>query len=451
MSHVDKGALHAYLDGALDEYPAADAERIREHLDRCAECADRLASERKLRSDAAAMLSLAAPDIEMPSLEDLRAYVKATRPKRTPAAVRLYRMGWAASVVLAVGAGWWIRDGQLQPPQVIQVGDFENFRDARTPTLPQAGRNEPSEASGSLDAGLDSPASGPESDADAVVSTSGSASDDPARASGARLLDDRNEAPTNAFSTAKTTTQPTDKAIVASEEVAAHAARRDLVAEAEQMRIAESAVTQAGLAADEALESMQEFEAPPGALEPAAMEVVDAVRGRGAASDVVSDPSGDRVVGSVGGGLVVSRVAAPDEPEVEVSQNRERRRTEPPGALRQRQDFPNPSVPEGERDAAAERSWIVPGYRVAGVNNIGEGTRHVGVYWMQTEVGGENTIEVFRIELGVHPAVVPAPSGGRNEVRAEVEGGWIILQAELTEEELGALLAKLLAEGVPQI
>ena len=93
----------------------------------------------------------------------------------------------------------------------------------------------------------------------------------------------------------------------------------------------------------------------------------------------------------------------------------------------------------------------MPGYRVAGVNNIGEGTRHVGVHWVQTEVGGENTIEVFRIEPGVHPAVVPAPSGGRNEVRAEVEGGWIILQAELTEEELGALLAKLLAEGVPQI
>ena len=449
MSHVDKGALHAYLDGALDEYPAADAERIREHLDRCAECADRLASERKVRSDAAAMLSLAAPDIEMPSLEDLRAYVKATRPKRTPAAVRLSRMGWAASMVLAVGAGWWVRDGQLQPPQVIRVGDFENFRDARTPTLPQAGRNEPSEASGSLDAGVDSPASGPESDADAVVSTSGSASDDPARGSGARLLDDRNEAAANTFSTAKTTTQPTDKAIVASEEVAAQAARRDLVAEVEEGRIAESAVTQAGLAADEALESMRESQAPPvDAVETEAMEVVDAGGGGGALSDVVADPSGDRVVGSVGGGLVVSRVAAP----VEASQNRERRRTEPPGALRQRQDFPNPSsVPEGARDVADERSWIVPGYRVAGVNNIGEGTRHVGVHWVQTEVGGENTIEVFRIEPGVHPAVVPVPSGGRNEVRAEVEGGWIILQAELTEEELGALLAKLLAEGVPQI
>ena len=25
MSHVDEGALHAYLDGALDEYPPAEA------------------------------------------------------------------------------------------------------------------------------------------------------------------------------------------------------------------------------------------------------------------------------------------------------------------------------------------------------------------------------------------------------------------------------------------
>ena len=61
MSHVDKGALHAYLDGALDEYPAADAERIREHLDRCAECADRLCSGRKVGRDAADLLGLRAP------------------------------------------------------------------------------------------------------------------------------------------------------------------------------------------------------------------------------------------------------------------------------------------------------------------------------------------------------------------------------------------------------
>ena len=33
MSHVDDGALHAYLDGALEEYPIAEARRVREHLE----------------------------------------------------------------------------------------------------------------------------------------------------------------------------------------------------------------------------------------------------------------------------------------------------------------------------------------------------------------------------------------------------------------------------------
>ena len=42
MSHIDEGALHAYLDGALDSYPAAEATRIREHLESCAACAARL-------------------------------------------------------------------------------------------------------------------------------------------------------------------------------------------------------------------------------------------------------------------------------------------------------------------------------------------------------------------------------------------------------------------------
>ena len=73
MSHVDKGELHAYLDGALDEYPAAEAERIREHVDQCAQCAISLEAERRVRMDAQAILGLAAPEVDMPSLEELRA------------------------------------------------------------------------------------------------------------------------------------------------------------------------------------------------------------------------------------------------------------------------------------------------------------------------------------------------------------------------------------------
>ena len=126
MSHVDEGALHAYLDGALDEFPMAEAERIRDHLDACAACAERLEAERAIRADAEAMLGMAAPMVDMPSLEELRAHVKRTRPERPAAAVRMVRMGWAASVVLALGAGWMLRGGQLEQAVIQQRDRLES-------------------------------------------------------------------------------------------------------------------------------------------------------------------------------------------------------------------------------------------------------------------------------------------------------------------------------------
>lgn len=114
MSHVDEGALHAYLDGALDEYPAAEADRIRSHLDACAECAGRLEEERRVRGDAHAILALASPEVELPGFEELKAYVERTRPVRSPASARLWRLGWAASVVLALGTGWLVRGQTAQ-------------------------------------------------------------------------------------------------------------------------------------------------------------------------------------------------------------------------------------------------------------------------------------------------------------------------------------------------
>jgi len=115
MSHIDEGALHAYLDGALDEYPAAEARSIREHLETCGACRERLESERRVRDDATAMLGLAAPEVEIPTFEELRAYVQANAPRRSPWTVRLYRLGWAASIVLALGTGWILRGGDVVP------------------------------------------------------------------------------------------------------------------------------------------------------------------------------------------------------------------------------------------------------------------------------------------------------------------------------------------------
>jgi hypothetical protein len=111
MPHVDEGALHAYLDGALEAYPAAEATRIREHLAGCAACLDRLEEERALRAEAQEILSGADPGMGVvPSLEALRARA-ASGVERSPM-VRLRRLGWAASIVVAVGAGWMLRGSQ---------------------------------------------------------------------------------------------------------------------------------------------------------------------------------------------------------------------------------------------------------------------------------------------------------------------------------------------------
>lgn len=109
MSHVDEGALHAYLDGALDEYPVAEARRIRAHLECCGPCIGRLEEERSVRERASAVLSAADAPVVMPPLEELRRLARSGDSSAPVRARRRSRLGWAASVVLAVGAGWLLR------------------------------------------------------------------------------------------------------------------------------------------------------------------------------------------------------------------------------------------------------------------------------------------------------------------------------------------------------
>ena len=112
MSHVDEGTLHAYLDGALEEYPALEARRVRDHLDTCPACRERLAAERGIRDEAASILALATPHVEAPTLEELRAYARAAATRRPLVGRRTQWLGWAASLVLALGTGWMLRGGE---------------------------------------------------------------------------------------------------------------------------------------------------------------------------------------------------------------------------------------------------------------------------------------------------------------------------------------------------
>ena len=129
MSHISKGDIHAYLDGALGAYPEAAARHVREHLDACRVCAQVLEEERRLREEASAILAASAlGPVELDSLEELRARATALDgqeraegakgPERADRMVRarpslagrMYSIRWAATVVISLGAGWMARE-----------------------------------------------------------------------------------------------------------------------------------------------------------------------------------------------------------------------------------------------------------------------------------------------------------------------------------------------------
>jgi hypothetical protein len=110
MSHVDEGLLHAYLDGALLE---GDAERVHleAHLALCADCRVRMDDARRVKEHAHAALGQLAPARIQPPAWDQIVATHAGRTVQGGGGKARGRqpfipLAWAASLVLAVGAGW---------------------------------------------------------------------------------------------------------------------------------------------------------------------------------------------------------------------------------------------------------------------------------------------------------------------------------------------------------
>jgi len=100
MSHVDDGALHAYLDGELSP---VERERLEAHVAACPACRARLDEERALVERASQLLGLALPlerAAPPPPLHQLR-HPRLMWRLRMP-------LAWAATVVLAIGFGYYI-------------------------------------------------------------------------------------------------------------------------------------------------------------------------------------------------------------------------------------------------------------------------------------------------------------------------------------------------------
>jgi hypothetical protein len=128
MSHVDEGLLHAYLDGAFDA-DAVERSDIETHLALCADCRVRLEDARRLRDDAQDVLAqLVPPASPAPAWSEI-VEAHAQRSGSSPAGSvgpRRRRpfvpMAWAASLILALGAGWMARTMFMGRPDLMPAG-----------------------------------------------------------------------------------------------------------------------------------------------------------------------------------------------------------------------------------------------------------------------------------------------------------------------------------------
>jgi Putative zinc-finger len=108
MSHVDEGTLHAYLDGEL---PPNERRDLDAHLAQCATCKALLADERALFERSTALLASTRPvERPAPPFEQVRRAPRRAWYLRTA-------VPWAASIVLAIGLGYYLRD----PDDAVRV------------------------------------------------------------------------------------------------------------------------------------------------------------------------------------------------------------------------------------------------------------------------------------------------------------------------------------------
>lgn len=121
MSHLTEGQLHAYLDGSVEALGGATLFEARSHLTACDDCGARLDAARRVRDEAATLLDAAAPSsFARPPFQELerRAAREAedalADSARVPSTWRPGSLAWAASLTVALTAGWLAR-GMVGP------------------------------------------------------------------------------------------------------------------------------------------------------------------------------------------------------------------------------------------------------------------------------------------------------------------------------------------------
>ncbi|MEE8487956.1 MAG: hypothetical protein V3S56_07285 [Gemmatimonadota bacterium] len=136
MSHISEGLLHAHLDGAVGHDRAEEWLLAEAHLSVCEDCRRRLDEARQLRDAAGEILAVAsAPAVRRPDFEELVAQA-AGGPKARPRSAWWHstsHLAWAASLMLAVGAGWLGRELLIQTGQNVPAVVVESKAIPQTP------------------------------------------------------------------------------------------------------------------------------------------------------------------------------------------------------------------------------------------------------------------------------------------------------------------------------
>jgi hypothetical protein len=164
MSHIDEGLLHAYLDG---ETAGAERSVLEQHVAGCVECCARLEEARALRDRSTGILSGSGPaTVTPPPFEEVVARSRSVEARRRVFRLnRLTTLGWAATLVIAVGVGWIARgtlgigERATQQPGVAavdsaaphlaeQIAEPESGAGTAERTLAQAPMRESTEESG---------------------------------------------------------------------------------------------------------------------------------------------------------------------------------------------------------------------------------------------------------------------------------------------------------------
>ena len=399
MSHVDEGALHAYLDGALDEYPNGQARRIRMHLERCERCAEALAEVRRVRDAAEAILATPELNVAPPPLEELKRLARSGGSSDKAPRLRLYRLGWAASVVLALGTGWMLRGGSGMADDVA-----EPRRGAVAPVADASGGQAESAESVGPSIALAGAAPAPARAVDATTVAQRAAEE---RVAPAAPVPGPESIPVLALDTALDA-----EAVLAQVDERVGDTIDDATIDVGSTLVAERAVEGGGVEAPE-----------PAALPaPAEVEIVAGEPSPAAPADLSTTLSGAdaRVALSarVESGSGLAGASAFDQPRQRTTRSADRADGSEPGSL------------------------VVPGLDVLSIVWREEGVTPAGVRVLQRlDDGGE--LELIHLPEGFEPDLLERPADGVTELVVERDQGWLVLRAALDEEALVELLRRL--------